>query len=54
MVIYPVNAVWPNVTTKRRRYLVDHGCTVIGFLPVENGRVKKEAEKCEGEEILPV
>lgn len=34
LVAYPVHVVWLNFTARQRRYLIDHGYTLVGFLPV--------------------
>lgn len=34
LVAYPVYVIWLNCTERRRRYMITHGHTLLGFLPI--------------------
>lgn len=40
LVAYPIHAVWLIFTPRRRRYLIDHGYTLIGVFPAGTAEVE--------------
>lgn len=53
LVAHPAHVLWLNVTERRKRYLADYGCTLLGFLPagiagleVEDGDLEVGEKSC--------
>lgn len=43
LVVYLFRLVWPNLTVKRGRYLIDHGYKLLGLLSARSAEMDSEA-----------